>query len=86
MIFVEHGLAPDSSVVTWQNRLTPAWKRVTGGCHLNRKVDELISEAGFQMLELKTGYMPGPRPMTYTYQGIARLAGTVKPAGGSRPN
>ncbi|HEV2349674.1 MAG TPA: class I SAM-dependent methyltransferase [Terriglobia bacterium] len=72
MIFLEHGRAPDPGVMAWQDRLTPAWKRVTGGCHLNRKIDHLIISAGFQITELKMGYMPGPRPMTYTYQGFAR--------------
>jgi hypothetical protein len=27
--------------------------------------------AGFRIAELKTGYLRGPRPMTYTYQGVA---------------
>ena len=74
LIFLEHGRAPETDVVAWQDRLTPAWKRFTGGCHLNRKIDELISAAGFQIAELKTCYLPGPRPMTYTYQGVAHLA------------
>jgi len=72
LIFLEHGLAPDPSVIVWQDRLTPFWKRITGGCHLNRKVDKLITEAGFQITELKTCYLPGPRAMTYTYQGFAQ--------------
>lgn len=72
LIFVEHGRAPDAGVIAWQNRLTPMWKRVTGGCHLNRKIDDLICSAGFQIITLETCYMPGPRPMTYTYQGLAR--------------
>ena len=73
LIFLEHGLAPDSRVMVWQNRLTPFWERITGGCHLNRKVDELIAQAGFRITELKTCYLAGPRAMTYTYQGFAQL-------------
>jgi ubiquinone/menaquinone biosynthesis C-methylase UbiE len=42
LIYVEHGRAPDPRVVAWQDRLTPVWKRVAGGCHLNREIDELI--------------------------------------------
>jgi ubiquinone/menaquinone biosynthesis C-methylase UbiE len=72
LIFLEHGRAPDPSVVVWQDRLTPVWKRIGGGCHLNRKMDQLIAEAGFHIVELKTCYLPGPRPMTYTYQGLAQ--------------
>jgi len=74
LIFVEHGRAPDHTVAAWQDRLTPVWKHATGGCHLNRKVDDLIAGAGFQITELATSYLPGPRPMTYTYQGQARPA------------
>jgi ubiquinone/menaquinone biosynthesis C-methylase UbiE len=74
LIFVEHGRAPERKVAAWQDRLTPLWKRATGGCHLNRKVDDLIAGAGFQITELTTSYLPGPRPMTYTYQGVARAA------------
>jgi ubiquinone/menaquinone biosynthesis C-methylase UbiE len=72
LIFIEHGRAPDPRVVAWQERLTPVWRKIGGGCHLNRKVDELIAGAGFQILELKTSYLPGPRPLTYTYQGFAQ--------------
>jgi len=68
---VEHGRAPESRVAAWQDRLTPLWKRIGGGCHLNRKVDALLTEAGFTIDELRTAYLPGPRPMTYTYQGFA---------------
>lgn len=70
-VFLEHGRAPDLRVVAWQNRLTPLWKRFTGGCHLNRKMDDLITGAGFKIDNLKTFYLPGPRPMTFTYQGVA---------------
>ena len=72
LIFLEHGLAPDPGVVAWQERLTPFWKRIAGGCHLNRKVDELITDAGFQITELKACYIRGPRPITYMYQGFAQ--------------
>jgi ubiquinone/menaquinone biosynthesis C-methylase UbiE len=71
LLFIEHGRSPDPGVVAWQDRLTPIWEKIGGGCHLNRKIDELIASAGFQIAELKTYYLPGPRPMTYTYQGFA---------------
>ena len=71
LLFIEHGLSPDPKVQEWQHRLTPIWKRIGGGCHLNRKIDSLISPAGFAIVELQTSYLPGPRPMTFTYQGIA---------------
>ena len=71
--FVEHGRSPDAGVAAWQDRLTPAWKHIGGGCHLNREIDALVTKAGFAIDELKTCYLPGPRPMTYTYQGFAHV-------------
>jgi ubiquinone/menaquinone biosynthesis C-methylase UbiE len=56
LLFVEHGLAPDPSVRAWQDRLTPTWKRVAGGCHMNREIDRLIGAAGFHFRRLETGY------------------------------
>ena len=47
LIFIEHGLAPDPRVVAWQDRLNPVWRRVAGGCNLNRKIDSLLLDAGF---------------------------------------
>lgn len=71
LAFVEHGLSPDVGVRTWQNRLTPLWRHVAGGCHLNRKMDDVVRSAGFSMTALHEGYVPGPKPMTYMYEGQA---------------
>jgi ubiquinone/menaquinone biosynthesis C-methylase UbiE len=72
LLFVEHGRAPEPSVRKWQDRLTPVWKRIGGGCHLNRPIRQLIEEAGFSILKIETGYMKGPRPMSFMYEGHAR--------------
>ncbi|MGH6915247.1 MAG: class I SAM-dependent methyltransferase [Geminicoccales bacterium] len=70
LIFVEHGQAPEARVQRWQDRLTPAWRRIAGGCHLNRPVDRLIRDAGFSLAELETGYLvKGPRAFTFHYRG-----------------
>jgi ubiquinone/menaquinone biosynthesis C-methylase UbiE len=74
LLFVEHGLSPEPGVARWQHRLTPIWRRIAGGCHLDRKIDDVIRLAGFELAELRTGYAPGPRPMTYMYEGSARPA------------
>ena len=55
----------------WQDRLTPVWKRISGGCHLNRPIGSLIEGAGFQLDRFETGYRHGPKPMTFMYQGSA---------------
>lgn len=72
LLFVEHGRAPDPGVRSWQDRLTPAWKRVARGCHLNRKMDDLVQAAGFRLDDLRTGYLPGPRALTFIYEGRAQ--------------
>ena len=71
LLFCEHGLAPDAPVVRWQNRLTPYWKPLAGGCHLNRDIPALIGAGGFSIEQLQTGYLKGPRPMTFVYRGWA---------------
>jgi len=71
LCFVEHGLSPEPSVERWQHRITPAWRRMAGGCHLDRKMDDLIRLAGFNLTDLHVEYAPGPRTMSYMYQGCA---------------
>ena len=78
LIFVEHGLSPDAGVRKWQNRLTPFWRPFAGGCHLNRKIDDLVRGAGFTIVDLRTEYVPGPRAMTYMYQGRAEKVESKK--------
>ena len=72
LLFVEHGLSPEPGVECWQHRLTPMWRHIAGGCHLDRKMDDLIRSAGFDLTELRTEYARGPRMMTYMYEGCAR--------------
>ena len=54
--------------------LTPLWVGCAGGCHLDRKIDELIVAAGFRLDQLHTEYAKGPKLMTYMYSGRARPA------------
>jgi ubiquinone/menaquinone biosynthesis C-methylase UbiE len=75
LLFVEHGLAAEAGVARWQRLLSPGWRRLAGGCHLDRNIEQLVVGAGFAMAELSTGYADGPRPMTYMYQGRAENAG-----------
>lgn len=70
--FAEHGRAPSKTVRLWQDRITPLWRLCAGNCHLNRPTAELLTEGGFQIEDLTTGYLPGPKPMTFMYQGRAQ--------------
>ncbi|AWM24053.1 SAM-dependent methyltransferase [Sinorhizobium fredii] len=72
LLFVEHGLSPDRGVRWWQDSLTPIWRRISGGCHLNRPIRSMIEDAGFRIDRIETGYMRGPKPMTFMYEGSAR--------------
>jgi ubiquinone/menaquinone biosynthesis C-methylase UbiE len=72
LLFVEHGLSPEIRVARWQHRLTPYWKRIGGGCHLDREMDKLIRAAGFQIDAIEMAYMQGPNPWTFMYQGSAQ--------------
>lgn len=73
LLFVEHGLAPDARVRAWQERLNPLWRRLAGGCNLNRKMDDLIHASGFRIVALDREYAKGPRPMSYIYLGSATV-------------
>lgn len=72
LLFCEHGLAPDISVERWQRRLTPIWKPIAGGCHLDRDIAALIKAGGFAIESMNAKYLPGPRPMSYVYSGSAK--------------
>ncbi|HKY22968.1 MAG TPA: class I SAM-dependent methyltransferase [Vicinamibacterales bacterium] len=72
LLFAEHGLSREANVAQWQNRLTPVWKRIGGGCHLNRPIDQLIRESGFDVEQIQTGHMKGLKPMTFMFEGVAR--------------
>ena len=71
LLFCEHGASPDSRVRRWQDRMTPLWRRLGGGCHLNREITRLVEAAGFRIEELDNTYLPGWRPATYQYRGAA---------------
>jgi ubiquinone/menaquinone biosynthesis C-methylase UbiE len=71
LVFVEHGLSPEPRVARWQHLLTPLWRRFSGGCHLDRDMNALVRAAGFHLDAIDTGYMNGPKLMTFMYQGQA---------------
>lgn len=72
LLFIEHGRAPDRGVRAWQDRLTPWWRHLAGGCHLNRDIRHLVTAAGFRIDDLDASYSDvGPRPFAYLYRGVA---------------
>jgi SAM-dependent methyltransferase len=71
LLFCEHGAAPDPKVRSWQDRIDPTWGYVAGGCHLNRDIPALIEQGGFNISDIKTQYLPGPKFLTFNYWGSA---------------
>jgi len=71
VLFCEHGLAPDESVRKWQERLNPAWRKLGGGCNLNRDIPGFLRRGGFDIRVLEAEYIPGWRPASFTYWGVA---------------
>jgi len=74
LLFSEHGAAPELGVQRWQNGINPAWKRIGGGCNLNRNIPDLLRQNGFSMLDLEAYYLPGWKPVSYHFLGIAEAA------------
>ena len=44
LIFLEHGEAPDERVRRWQHRIEPVWKPLAGGCHITRRIPDMLKD------------------------------------------
>ena len=73
LLFCEHGVAPDKTTRFWQNTINPIWKRLGGGCNLNRNIPLLLEESGFGIESLDQMYIPGVKFASYNYWGEARI-------------
>ena len=71
LIFCEHGKAPEKSIQKWQNMINPLWKRLGGGCNLNRDIPLIIEENGFKISNMETMYIPGWKLGSFNYWGTA---------------
>jgi ubiquinone/menaquinone biosynthesis C-methylase UbiE len=70
--FVEHGLAPDEAVRRWQHRLEPLNKRIAGGCHLTRRILDVLRSSGFTIDEVDVFYEKGaPKSVGADSLGVA---------------
>jgi ubiquinone/menaquinone biosynthesis C-methylase UbiE len=72
LFFLEHGRSDEARVQRWQDRLNGVQRYLFGGCNLNRAMDQLITEAGFDVERLERYYATGLKTVTYLYRGIAR--------------
>jgi ubiquinone/menaquinone biosynthesis C-methylase UbiE len=72
--FLEHGLCPEPTTARWQRRFNGFQQRIAAGCHLDRSIDRLVRDAGFEIQELRNDWFRGPRfskPWGYLYEGVA---------------
>lgn len=70
--FIEHVRAERAPVARVQDVLTPAWRRLGAGCHLNRRTVENIQTAGFEIVQMRQHGTP---------LGIPFVAGVARPCG-----
>lgn len=53
LVFLEHVAAEDRpDRLRWQRRVDPLWSFVAAGCHLTRRTEAAIAEAGFALGEV----------------------------------
>jgi len=71
LLFCEHGIAPDTGVRKWQNRINPIWGRFAGGCNINRDIPRMLESSGFRVVHDERMYIPGIRALSYNYWGSA---------------
>lgn len=73
LLLCEHGRSRDENVVRWQDRINPVWRRLSGGCNVNRNMATILEGAGFRFERLETFYLPGaPKFAGFHYRGVAR--------------
>lgn len=71
-LFIEHGRAPAERTARWQDRVNPIWRRLTGGCNMNRPIDDVVREGGFTLEKLERFRHKGPGLLAHMYRGVAR--------------
>ncbi len=54
--FFEHVRMDQKPIGTIQDAVTPLWKKVAGGCHLNRDTLQLIRKSGLTVTDVKPMY------------------------------
>ena len=71
-LFLEHGRSEDENVAAWQDRLNPAQNIIGCGCNLNRKIYQIIAQAGLKIMTLDRLQMQSvPRLGGELYRGAA---------------
>jgi ubiquinone/menaquinone biosynthesis C-methylase UbiE len=66
-LFLEHGRSNDQKIAAWQDRLNPIQNVIGCGCNLNRRIDQLVSQAGMKITHLDR----------FTMKDVPRLGGEM---------
>lgn len=73
-VFLEHGRSDNPRVARMQDFFNPIQRVIGRGCNMNRPIDRLIADAGFEIASLKRFLKPGePKMFGEMYQGVARV-------------
>jgi ubiquinone/menaquinone biosynthesis C-methylase UbiE len=75
-LFLEHGRSEDAKVAAWQDRFNPVQNIIGCGCNLNRKIDQIIAQAGLMIMTLDRFQM----------QSVPRLGGEMYRGAATRPD
>jgi ubiquinone/menaquinone biosynthesis C-methylase UbiE len=71
-LFLEHGRSDDQKIAAWQDRLNPIQHVIGCGCNLNRRIDDLIAQAGLNITQLdRFAMLDIPRIGGEMYRGTA---------------
>jgi SAM-dependent methyltransferase len=73
-LFVEHGRSERPRTARWQDRLNPLWVRIADGCNMNRPIESLVREAGFELDSCERFLGEGPRVLATMFRGVATRA------------
>jgi ubiquinone/menaquinone biosynthesis C-methylase UbiE len=72
-LFLEHGRSAHPRTAWWQDLCNPVQRRLACGCNINRPIDRLVLQAGFNLIRLDRYRLPGvPRLWGEMYRGVAR--------------
>jgi hypothetical protein len=74
LLFLEH-VAADGRPgrLKWQQRIEPVWKHLMGNCHLTRRTETAIAEAGFKIERIQRESIRKALPIVRpSIRGLAR--------------
>lgn len=73
LAMLEHVRAPSERTAHWQDRVTPAWRRLFAGCHVNRDTVSALEAGGFDTTHLVPFELPGVPVLRHHVGGYATL-------------